>query len=117
MGRHTSIALVIVAPLFWAMASSALGAESVKVAVMDQQLVIGLSFLGVRGVGMSSRSHWGEPIPLIDQDDLVVPESVPFGFDASIEQVLRPVFDIVWNATGYVRCFNYGEDGKWGARR
>src|SRR5215467_10664274 len=50
MGRHTSIALAIVGPLWWAMSSLALGAESVKVAVMDQQLVIERSKAGKRAL-------------------------------------------------------------------
>lgn len=50
MGRHTSIALAIVGLLCWAMSSLALGAESVKVAVMDQQLVIERSKAGKRAL-------------------------------------------------------------------
>jgi outer membrane protein len=50
MGRHTSIALAIVGLLWWAISSLALGAESVKVAVMDQQLVIERSKAGKRAL-------------------------------------------------------------------
>jgi outer membrane protein len=50
MGRYTSIALAIVGPLWWAISSVALGAESVKVAVMDQQLVIERSKAGKRAL-------------------------------------------------------------------
>ncbi|HET8720481.1 MAG TPA: OmpH family outer membrane protein [Nitrospira sp.] len=45
-----AIVLAVVGPLFWAMASFALGAESVKVAVMDQQLVIERSKAGKRAL-------------------------------------------------------------------
>ena len=50
MGRHTSIMLTMVGLLFWAIASLALGAEPVKVAVMDQQLVIERSKAGKRAL-------------------------------------------------------------------
>ena len=51
MGRHTSgIALAMVGPLWWAMSSMTLGAEPVKVAVMDQQLVIERSKAGKRAL-------------------------------------------------------------------
>ena len=50
MDRHTSIALAMVGLLWWAMSSLALGAESVKVAVMDQQLVIERSKAGKRAL-------------------------------------------------------------------
>ncbi len=50
MKRHRSIALAIVAPIWWAMSSMALGAEPVKIAVMDQQLVIERSKAGKRAL-------------------------------------------------------------------
>src|SRR6476661_10589416 len=50
MGRHTSIALAMVGPLWWAMSSMTLGAEPVKVGVMDQQLVIEKSKAGKRAL-------------------------------------------------------------------
>jgi outer membrane protein len=50
MGRHTSIALASVGLFWWAMSSLALGAESVKVAVMDQQVVIERSKAGKRAL-------------------------------------------------------------------
>ena len=50
MGRHRFICSAILGPLWWAMASMALGAEPVKVAVMDQQLVIERSKAGKRAL-------------------------------------------------------------------
>ena len=50
MGRHTCIVLAMVGPLLWAMSSMTLGAEPVKVAVMDQQLVIERSKAGKRAL-------------------------------------------------------------------
>lgn len=50
MRRHTSIVIAMVGPLLWAMASLALGAEPVKVAVMDQQRVIERSKAGKRAL-------------------------------------------------------------------
>ena len=50
MGRHRFICSAILGPLCWAMASTALGAEPVRVAVMDQQLVIERSKAGKRAL-------------------------------------------------------------------
>lgn len=49
MGKHTYMTLAIVGPLLWA-TSLALGAESVKIAVLDQQLVIERSKAGKRAL-------------------------------------------------------------------
>jgi outer membrane protein len=50
MRRHTFIGLSIVGLLWWAMLSMALAAEALKVAVMDQQLVIERSKAGKRAL-------------------------------------------------------------------
>lgn len=50
MRRHTFIGLAIAGLLSWAMLSMALGAEPVKVGVMDQQLVIERSKAGKRAL-------------------------------------------------------------------
>ena len=28
-------------------------------------------------------------------------------------EMMRPVFDAVWNACGYAKSFNYNEKGEW----
>ena len=48
--RHTYVCLAAFVPLWWAVSSVALGAEPVKVAVMDQQLVIERSKAGKRAL-------------------------------------------------------------------
>jgi outer membrane protein len=50
MGRHTYVGLAILGPLWWALSSITLGAEPVKVGVMDQQLVIERSKAGKRAL-------------------------------------------------------------------
>ena len=50
MRRHTSIGLVMLGSFWWAMSSLALGADPVKVGVMDQQLVIERSKAGKRAL-------------------------------------------------------------------
>jgi outer membrane protein len=50
MGRDRFVSLATLGLLWWAMASIALGAEPVKVAVMDQQLVIERSKAGKRAL-------------------------------------------------------------------
>ncbi len=49
----------------------------------------------------------------IDRDILNLPESVIDDFETNPEEVLRPMFDIIWNACGYPRSSNFSKDGKW----
>lgn len=50
MRRHLGIGLTILGPLWWGLSSLALGADPVKVGVMDQQLVIERSKAGKRAL-------------------------------------------------------------------
>lgn len=44
---------------------------------------------------------------------MMLPEVVIEEQDAPLSQSLRPLFDMVWNAFGYIRSFNYDEQGNW----
>jgi outer membrane protein len=68
MRRHTAIALAIVGPLWWVMSSLALGADSVKVAVMDQQLVIERSKAGKRALD-DMKAYQATRQKIINADD------------------------------------------------
>jgi hypothetical protein len=47
-----------------------------------------------------------------DRDMLVLPD-VLLPADTQPEVALRPVFDLVWQAAGMARSFNYNEAGEW----
>ena len=49
----------------------------------------------------------------IDRDVLNIPEVLLERFDESPPELLKPIFDSVWNACGYARSSNYDEDGKF----
>jgi len=72
-----------------------------------------LSLLGVSGYIMAgpSRPLYIHPI---DRDALLVPEVIVESFDCDLAEVMKPVFDTVWNAAGWPRSMNYDETtGKW----
>lgn len=48
----------------------------------------------------------------IDRDILVVPEIVAESFDYDPAEVMKPVFDTVWNAAGWEGSINYNKEGK-----
>ena len=47
------------------------------------------------------------------EDVLNLPEIVIEERAAEPTKVLRPLFDMVWNAFGFSRSFNYDEQGNW----
>jgi hypothetical protein len=78
-----------------------------------------LTLLGVSGYilgvkeGLRRRSYSQTPI---DRDQLEVPEIMLEDFAKSPAEVLRPIFDAVWNAAAWPRCLNYDKDGTWSLR-
>ena len=75
-----------------------------------------LSFVGVRGCIFGTQGYRRPGTgPAAFQDDMVVfPEGVMVERDEQPHRVMKPVFDMVWNAFGFVGSQNYDEDGNWG---
>jgi hypothetical protein len=55
----------------------------------------------------------GKPI---DRDVVCLPDVLIENVPCDVPQVLRPVFDALWNACGFQQSFNYDEQGKWKPR-
>ena len=72
-----------------------------------------LSLLRVKGYYMAlSRSDYDESYP-IDRPNLLLPPAVFDSFESDVDQVLLPVFNRVWNASGVARSPNYDENDRW----
>ena len=74
-----------------------------------------LSFVGVRGCLFPVQSrflspHDGQPLR---ENMLILPEIVIQDCNEKPDQLLRPIFDMVWNAFGFIRSFNYDEQNNW----
>lgn len=76
-----------------------------------------LSLLGVNGhrFAVDNRRFMGRD-RYADRDALVLPEILIEDWAADPAETMRPVFDMIWNAFGYERSFNYDENGRWSAR-
>jgi hypothetical protein len=78
-------------------------------------LYVMLSVLGVKGYHVTLREYSGQarsqPLHPIDRDDLLVPEVQLDNFECDPAEVLRPPFEAVWNAGGFVRALTYDASG------
>lgn len=74
-----------------------------------------LSFVGMRGYTLAvDRSMlWREDVPALQEDMVVLPEILIAERDVQPHQILRSVFDMVWNAFGFTRSLNYDDQGHW----
>ena len=80
---------------------------------VEPPVIVMLTLLQVSGYTMSTtRFSPGEECA-IDRDTLLIPEVLIETFECDPAQVMRPIFDAVWNATGWPRSINYDQHGNW----
>lgn len=73
-----------------------------------------LSFLKVRGYQLATSEHFiGRHAILTDRDSLILPEVEIEQTGVDSAAILRPLFDMLWNAFGYENCRSYDEHGNW----
>jgi hypothetical protein len=79
---------------------------------VEPPLLVFVSVMGVKGFYLrTDRTKLrGEPI---DRDSLIPPEIIIENFQQEIAEVLRPVFDIIWNAGGFPKSPSYDDQGVW----
>jgi hypothetical protein len=75
-----------------------------------------LTITGAKGAKIPSDSDFGDEYRDIDRDTLLLPEFVINDLNTDTAALLRPVFDLVWNASGFARSFNFDPNGKWVGR-
>jgi len=81
-------------------------------------MVLMLSLLGVKGYEMAKPpNYFSFRSTAIDRDDLLMPEAIVESFDADVISVLKPLFDSVWQASGWQGSPNFDDKGARKARR
>ncbi len=66
---------------------------------------------------MALRNYFGnETQHPIDRDLLLLPEAVIENYSIKSEEILRPLFDLIWNACGFQRSLNFDKNGNWIAK-
>jgi hypothetical protein len=75
-----------------------------------------LTLIGVKGATIPYVDYIGGPHQVIDRDVLALPEQVVDDLSVDSSTILRPLFDLVWNASGFARSRNFDDSGKWVGR-
>jgi len=73
-----------------------------------------LSLCGVKEyrVARPERNIFLEPEPIV-VNEILLPEVVLESFEANIAHAFRPVFDMIWNASGISKSFNFSDDDEF----
>jgi hypothetical protein len=78
--------------------------------------VVALTLLKTKGLYMGVRNLWDQPGYPIDSESLVLPDVIVDSFATPPNHVLRPLFDLIWNACGLPSSDNFDGNGNWIAR-
>lgn len=86
---------------------------------VEPALFIMVTLIGVSGYTIAAHpsDHGPFRVHSIDRDTLIIPEVLLDSFEFEPGDVMRPIFDSVWNAAGWFGSTNYNSEGKWVERR
>jgi hypothetical protein len=79
--------------------------------------VVALTLLKTRGLTMGVDTHGFELGYPITSDTVVLPDALVEDLSMPVGKILKPLFDLVWNACGYPSSENFDPDGNWLNRR
>jgi len=89
-------------------------ADAIAELDVEPPLYVFLSFVGVRGSKLYlPDAFWRHGVPSLRDDNLLLPEIVIEQKEFEPHRVLRPLFDMVWNAFGLPGSRSYDEEGNW----
>lgn len=81
-----------------------------KIGVEEPVFII-LSLLGVKGYVLGVPNWYRVNQSPIDRNTILIPEILIENREEKSEILLRPVFDVIWNAAGWARSMHYDRDG------
>ncbi len=81
---------------------------------VELPVLLFLTFIGIKSYFLGVKDSWRfYEVHAVDQDILLLPEVIIEDYAARTELILRPCFDVIWNACGYKGSFNYDDKGNW----
>jgi hypothetical protein len=80
---------------------------------IDPPYYIFLSLIGVREHRLYMRRNIFSPTLTQRQDVILIPELTVDDSNQTVERILRPLFDLFWNAFGLPRSASFDENGKY----
>lgn len=82
---------------------------------VNNECAVMLSLLRADEVKLAIKSDWDIDYPhqtLFDRKTLVLPDVLARS-DATPQQAMKPAFDLIWQAAGFVGSQNYNSSGEW----
>ena len=80
-------------------------------------VAVALTLTQTRGLTMGLDPFFCDSGYPIDSDSIVFPESLVEDLSMPVGRILKPIFDLLWNACGLEESLNLDSEGKWVNRR
>ena len=82
---------------------------------LEPPIFIFVSLIGVMGytLAVDPRRVFLSRTDRIDRNILYLPEIVVENFEVISEKLFQPIFDAMWQSSGFERCLDYDENGEW----
>jgi Putative DNA-binding domain len=80
---------------------------------INPPIAVALTLTETSGLVMASDMYSFERGNQVIEENLILPETVVESFDQPPGRILRPLFDLIWNACGYSRSKNFDDQGNW----
>ena len=87
------------------------GLQIYKALGIRPPFIVFISLLGVRGYRIYIKDYYAHQFAF-NQDVMLLPDVLVENFDTPVDELLRPVFDAIWNEGGFAHCLNYKETGE-----
>jgi hypothetical protein len=86
---------------------------------VDMPILVMLTLVDVKGYKIEFGSHLRllRKEKAIDRQVLILPEFRIDSYRVNIEKYFKETFDMIWNASGLERSYNYNEIGEWSPLR
>jgi hypothetical protein len=78
---------------------------------IEPPIIVMISLIGVRGYFIMA-VQGNDQRDSFDRDALLLPDLMIEDPSVSVETLLKPAFDAMWQASGWPRCFNYDVKGR-----
>ena len=74
-----------------------------------------LSFVGIKGCRFAGPRELMRPetFSMLREQFIMLPEIIVQDRESQPQEFMRPAFDMVWNAFGFARSFNFDNEGNW----
>ena len=89
--------------------------EVLQIVGIEPPFIVMLSLFGVEGYRIPHVTEL-RIARTIDRDTLVLPEVIFEDYKCDVSEIMRPIFNALWNSAVFPRSMNYDAEGKWKPR-